>query len=133
MRPMRELVFNLAPPILSKRDPATGELRKREFGQWGIPAFLLLAKLRFLRGTAFDVFGRTQERRAERALIAQYKSNVDQTLSVIASTRDAGHYEAAVKLAELPESIRGYGHVQERSIEAPPSGRRAFRNRSSAG
>jgi len=113
-----KLVFNLAPPILSRRDAATGEPRKREFGQWIIPAFRLLAKLKFLRGTAFDVFGRTQERRLERALLAQYKANIDQALAVIASSRDAGHYEAAVKLAELPEAIRGYGHVRARSVEA---------------
>lgn len=113
-----KLVFNLAPPILSQRDSVTGEPRKREFGQWILPAFRLLAGLRFLRGTAFDVFGRTQERRMERALIAQYKSNIEQALAVIAGTRDAGHYEAAVKLAELPESIRGYGHVRARSVEA---------------
>jgi len=113
-----KLVFNLAPPIVSKRDPATGEPRKHEFGQWVIPAFRLLAKLRFLRGTAFDVFGRTQERRMDRALIAQYESNLELALSAIASMRDAGHYEVAVKLAQLPESIRGYGHVRARSIEA---------------
>ncbi len=112
-----KLVFNLAPPVLSKRDPATGEPRKREFGQWVIPAFRLLAKLRFLRGTALDVFGHTQERRTERALIAQYKSNVDQALSVIASSRDAGHYDTALELAELPETIRGYGHVRARGIQ----------------
>lgn len=113
-----KLVFNLAPPILSRRDPATGEPRKREFGQWVIPAFRLLARLRFLRGTAFDVFGRTRERRMERALISQYRSNIDQALAVIASTRDAGHYDTAVELAGLPESIRGYGHVRARSVEA---------------
>ncbi len=112
-----KLVFNLAPPVLSKRDPATGEPKKREFGQWVIPAFRLLAKLRFLRGTALDVFGHTQERRTERALIAQYKSNVDQALSVIASSRDAGHYDTALELAELPETIRGYGHVRARGIQ----------------
>ncbi len=113
-----KLVFNLAPPILSKRDSATGEPKKREFGQWVIPAFRILAKLRFLRGTTFDVFGRTEERRTERALIVQYKSMIDQALSVIASTRDAGHYDAAVKLAKLPDGIRGYGHVRARGIAA---------------
>ena len=113
-----KLVFNLAPPLLTKRDPATGEPKKREFGQWVIPAFRLLAKLQFLRGTPFDVFGHTEERRRERALIAQYRSNIEQALSVIATTRGGEHYGTAVKLAELPEGIRGYGHVRARGIEA---------------
>jgi indolepyruvate ferredoxin oxidoreductase len=121
-----KLVFNLAPPILSKRNSETGEPKKREFGQWVIPAFRILAKLRFLRGTAFDLFGRTEERRMERDLIVQYRSNLDQALSAIASTRDANQYATALKLAEVPESIRGYGHVRARSIQAAKQEERAL-------
>jgi indolepyruvate ferredoxin oxidoreductase len=61
--------FHLAPPLLARRDPTTGLPRKMSFGPWLLPAFRLLARLKFLRGTAFDPFGRTQERRTERKLI----------------------------------------------------------------
>ena len=61
-----ELRFHLAPPLLADRDPATGHLKKRVYGKWMLTAFGLLAKLRGLRGTPFDIFGRTAERRAER-------------------------------------------------------------------
>ena len=112
-----KLVFNLAPPWLSKRDPATGEPKKREFGAWIVPVFRVLAKLRFLRGTAFDVFGYSAERRADRSLITQYEENIKTTLSVLEVTNDAAHHAAAVALASLPEQIRGYGHVRAKSIE----------------
>ncbi len=112
-----KLVFNLAPPIFSKRDPATGEPRKSEFGAWIIPVFRVLAKLRFVRGTAFDVFGYTEERRIERSLISRYEENIDQALASLEVTKDASHHDAAVALASLPEQIRGYGHVRARSIE----------------
>jgi indolepyruvate ferredoxin oxidoreductase len=112
-----KLVFNLAPPLLSRRDPTSGELKKREFGAWIVPAFRVLAKLRFLRGTAFDVFGYTAERRMERSLIAQYEQNVGTVLAALESTKDASHYDSAVALASLPEHIRGYGHVRERHVE----------------
>jgi len=112
-----KLVFNLAPPLLSRRDPSTGELRKREFGAWIVPVFRVLAKLRFLRGTALDVFGYTEERRWERSLIAQYEKNINTALSVLEMTGDASHHTAAVGLASLPEHFRGYGHVRERHVE----------------
>ena len=113
-----KLVFNLAPPLLSKRDPATGEPQKREFGAWVLPLFRLLARLRGLRGTALDIFGYTQERRTERALIGAFESHIAQALQALQSSHDAARYEAAVALASLPEQIRGYGHVRARGIEA---------------
>ena len=70
-----KLHFHLAPPLFSKRDPVTGELRKSEYGGWVFGAFKVLAKLRGLRGTAFDIFGYTQERRMERQLIADYEAD----------------------------------------------------------
>ena len=69
-----KLTFNLAPPIFNRRDPKTGYLVKREFGSWMMTVFKLLTKLKFLRGTAFDIFGATQERRMERALITKYEA-----------------------------------------------------------
>nr|WP_269475706.1 indolepyruvate ferredoxin oxidoreductase family protein [Variovorax sp. SRS16] len=110
------LVFHLAPPLLSRRD-AKGELKKREFGPWVIPVFRILAKLRFLRGTAFDVFGYTAERRMERSLIRRYEDSIDAILLALERSRDASQHDAAVALASLPEQIRGYGHVRARSLE----------------
>ncbi|WP_423458935.1 indolepyruvate ferredoxin oxidoreductase family protein [Ottowia sp. VDI28] len=112
-----KLVFSLAPPLLSRRDASTGQLRKREFGAWVIPVFHVLTKLRFLRGTAFDMFGYTNERRMERSLITQYETNVGIALSVLETTKELSHHDCAVALASLPEHIRGYGHVRERHIE----------------
>ena len=73
-----ELRFHLAPPLLADRDPATGHLKKRVYGPWMLGAFRALARLRRLRGTAFDPFGRTAERRTERRLIAEYETILDE-------------------------------------------------------
>jgi indolepyruvate ferredoxin oxidoreductase len=72
-----KLRFHLAPPTLNQPDAQTGEARKSAYGPWMLPAFRVLAKLRRLRGTPLDVFGRTEERRKERALIGQYEALVD--------------------------------------------------------
>jgi indolepyruvate ferredoxin oxidoreductase len=106
------LHFNLAPPLFSKRD-ADGHLIKREYGPWVQTAFGLLAKLRFLRGTALDVFGYTAERRMERRLIADYARTLDELLAGL----DAGNLALAVEIASIPEQIRGYGHVKEAHLK----------------
>ena len=106
------LNFHLAPPLFARRDPETGRLVKRAFGPWVLPAFRLLAALRGLRGTVFDVFGYTRERRAERALIADYERLADELAAGLAPANHA----LACDLAALPERIRGYGHVKERAI-----------------
>lgn len=103
-----EVRFHLAPPLFAKRD-AEGRLQKKEYGPWMFKAFGLLAKLRFLRGGPFDVFGRTEERRGERQLIADY----ERTLTQLLSSLDAGRLGLAVDIASIPEHIRGYGHVKE--------------------
>ncbi|MBS1215303.1 MAG: indolepyruvate ferredoxin oxidoreductase family protein [Proteobacteria bacterium] len=108
------LRFHLAPPILSKPDPATGEARKREFGPWMMKAFGVLAKLRFLRGTPFDVFGHTDERRLERQLIADYEKTVEELAAKL--TRE--NHATAVAIAAIPEEIRGFGHVKARHLAA---------------
>ncbi|HSV82749.1 MAG TPA: indolepyruvate ferredoxin oxidoreductase family protein [Ramlibacter sp.] len=112
-----KLVFNLAPPLLSRRDPVTGEPKKGEYGAWIIPVFRVLAKLRRLRGTAFDMFGYTEERRTERALITRYENVIETVLGVLETSHDPLHHDAAVGLASLPEQIRGYGHVRAKSME----------------
>jgi indolepyruvate ferredoxin oxidoreductase len=106
------LAFNLAPPLLARRDPATGVPRKIAFGPWILTAFRVLARLKRLRGTAFDPFGYTAERRTERRLIAEYETLVAE---VLARLDDANH-AAAVELAALPLRIRGFGHVKARAL-----------------
>ncbi|MCW3477122.1 indolepyruvate ferredoxin oxidoreductase family protein [Limobrevibacterium gyesilva] len=106
------LEFHLAPPLLAKRDPRTGHLQKRSFGPWMMTCFRALAKLRFLRGTRLDPFGRTDERRAERALIGDYEALVEELLQKLKPET----LSTAVALASLPEKIRGFGHVKERAI-----------------
>ena len=109
-----KLTFNLAPPLFSQRDPDTGHLIKREYGAWMLHAFRLLAKLKGLRGTAFDIFGRTEERRTERQLIVDYMATVERLLSELTPDNHA----LAVEIARIPEKIRGYGHVKERHLKA---------------
>ena len=106
------LTFHLAPPLLSRPDPVTGERRKRAFGPWMWPVLGLVAKMRFLRGTAFDPFGRTAERRTERRLIEAYFETVDELLTGLRFENIA----LAVEIASIPARIRGYGHVKERNV-----------------
>lgn len=103
--------FYLAPPLFARRD-AEGHLIKRRYGGWMRHAFKLLAKLRFLRGTAFDPFGWTAERRKERALIERYRATVEELLAGLSPER----LPLAVEIASLPERIRGFGHVKERHL-----------------
>jgi indolepyruvate ferredoxin oxidoreductase len=106
------LKYHLAPPLFARRDPRTGHLLKRTYGAWMLPAFRLLARLKFLRGSALDPFGRTEERRTERALIGEY----EQLLENIVSRLAAHNHAAAVALAGASLNIRGYGHVKERQL-----------------
>lgn len=106
------LSVHLAPPLLARRDPVTGRPRKIAFGGYVFGVFRLLAKLKWLRGTALDPFGRTAERRTERRLIGAYETLVD---SILESLTPANH-AAAVQLAGYPDQIRGFGHVKEANI-----------------
>jgi indolepyruvate ferredoxin oxidoreductase len=109
-----KLTFHLAPPLTNAPDAKTGEAKKSTYGPWMMRAFRVLAKLKGLRGTAFDVFGRTAERRMERQLITDYEALIDELLPRLAPHNDA----IAVELASIPEHIRGYGHVKERHLKA---------------
>jgi indolepyruvate ferredoxin oxidoreductase len=104
--------YHLAPPLLARRDPATGVPRKIRFGSWIGPMFALLAPLRVLRGTAFDPFGRSAERRTERTLICEYTALIDELVAALGPD----NHGLAVQLASIPEDIRGYGHVKQRSL-----------------
>ncbi len=106
------LKFHLAAPLLARRDKVTGHLQKKEYGGWIIHAFRLLARLKFLRGTAFDPFGYAAERKAERKLIDDYLAMIEQHIA----TAKGSQIPILARLARLPEMIRGYGHIKEHSI-----------------
>ena len=115
--------FHLAPPLLARHDPATGEPRKMSFCPWMLTVFRLLAKLKFLRGTAFDLFGYTEDRRTERRLIADY----EYLLGEICEFLTPGNHRFAVGLAAIPEKIRGYGPVKQRHLAAAKAEEAALR------
>ncbi len=102
-----QLRFHLAPPLFARKDEQ-GRLLKKEYGPWMFKAFGLLAKLKFLRGGRFDVFGRTEERRMERKLISDYEATVQVLLDGLDD-----RLALAVEIASIPEHIRGFGHVKE--------------------
>jgi indolepyruvate ferredoxin oxidoreductase len=106
------LRYYLAPPAFARRD-AQGRLQKRAFGPWMALAFRALAPMKRVRGTWLDVFGKTAERRMERQLAADYLALAEE----FSRSLDAGNRDAALALAGLPDAIRGYGHVKEKSVE----------------
>ena len=108
-----QLHYHLAPPLLAPKNER-GELLKRRFGPAMGRVFRVLARLKGLRGTPFDPFGRTAERREERALIEDYQACVTELLAGLQPERHA----LAVQIARLPEQIRGYGHVKARHLAA---------------
>lgn len=114
--------IHLAPPIFARRDAETGLLQKREYGSWVLVAMRVLARLKWLRGTKFDPFGRTAERRAERALIDQY----EQTMKMVVEKLRPDNLAEAAALAMLPEKIRGYGHVKEAAMAVAAAKRSAL-------
>ena len=108
-----KLNYHLAPPLMAKTNDK-GELQKQKFGPWMFTAFKLLARLKGLRGTPLDVFGRTAERHMERELIVEYKASIEQVLQTLA----AENHALAVDIARLPDMVKGYGHVKERHVQA---------------
>jgi indolepyruvate ferredoxin oxidoreductase len=106
-----KLNYHLAPPMIAKTNDK-GELQKQKFGPWMLTAFSLLARFKGLRGSALDPFGRTEERKMERALITEYESSIGEILQSL----DAGNHAAAVDVARIPELIKGYGHVKARHL-----------------
>ena len=106
------LRFHLAPPLLAKRDPHTGKPIKREFGGWMLPLFRVLARFKNLRGSALDIFGYSAERKMERDLITAYEDDIEQLLD---ETRP-DNLDTAIEIADLPQQVRGFGHVKQASI-----------------
>ncbi len=109
-----QLSFHMAPPIFSKRDKLTGHLRKRRFGSWMMRVFSILARLKILRGSAFDVFGFSAERREERSLVGEFESLLVQ----LSDTLSERSLPLAIEIASLPMDIRGYGHVKAAATQA---------------
>jgi len=108
-----KVFYHLAPPLLAKRNEK-GQLIKQKMSPYMLLVFKVLSQLKFLRGTAFDVFGRTEERETERALIQEYKDAIEELLVSL----NAQNHALAVNVAKVPEQIKGFGHVKERHIEA---------------
>jgi indolepyruvate ferredoxin oxidoreductase len=108
-----KLRVHLAPPLIAQKNDK-GELVKKAYGPFMFTAFGWLAKLKGLRGTALDVFGYSEERRTERALIGQYRACIEGLLEDL----DAGNLALAVEIARVPEQIKGYGHVKDRHLAA---------------
>ncbi|MFI4888778.1 MAG: indolepyruvate ferredoxin oxidoreductase family protein, partial [Burkholderiales bacterium] len=104
-----KLTYHLAPPLTNKPDPHTGRVKKSTYGPWMMNAFRMLARFKGLRGTAFDIFGRTAERKMERKLLADYETLLDELLAKLSPANHA----LAVSIASMPEHIRGYGHVKD--------------------
>ncbi|MEL6477966.1 MAG: indolepyruvate ferredoxin oxidoreductase family protein [Pseudomonadota bacterium] len=122
-----KVTFHLAPPILGKKDKE-GRPVKTEFGPWMAVAFRVLARFKFLRGTPFDPFGRTEERRMERRMIADYEALAEELLAAPEAMRPV-----AIELARLPLKIRGFGHVKERNAKAAAEERAALLTQLRAG
>jgi indolepyruvate ferredoxin oxidoreductase len=108
------LTFHLAPPLLARPDPRTGRPKKIKLGGWMRPVFKALSWGKALRGTPFDPFGRQHERREERRLIAEY----EQTVETLIAGLTAANHPLAVRIAELPLRVRGYGPVKAQAIAA---------------
>ncbi|MDD2808369.1 indolepyruvate ferredoxin oxidoreductase family protein [Rhodoferax sp.] len=115
-----QLHFHLAPPLLGKTN-AQGEPVKQRFGPWTLTAFKLLARLKGLRGTALDVFGRSEERRQERAWLERYQAALQEIYNILDSSPygiSVSSYQIALDLATIPQDIRGFGHVKLRHMQA---------------
>jgi indolepyruvate ferredoxin oxidoreductase len=106
------LSFHLAPPLLARPDPATGRIRKYRYGPWMMQVFRWLRRLKGLRGTIFDPFGQTAERKMERQLLTDYEADIELVLSHLTPATLAW----AIELARVPEAIRGFGHVKAASV-----------------
>jgi indolepyruvate ferredoxin oxidoreductase len=105
--------FNLAPPFLARGVDALGRPGKRAFGPWMMTAFRILAKMKGLRGTAFDLFGQTADRKLERDLIAGYEKDVATVLGLLSPVT----LDTAIEILSLPDRIRGYGPVKEKAVQ----------------
>ncbi|MBV1898130.1 MAG: indolepyruvate ferredoxin oxidoreductase family protein [Cycloclasticus sp.] len=108
-----KIKFHMAPPLISKRDPITGQLKKREFGGWMLSALKVASKFKGLRHTPLNPFGYSAERKEDKALLKQYKAVLNQIITGLTEENK----EVALEMARVPEFVRGYGHVRTESVE----------------
>src|SRR6266478_3780867 len=123
------LFVHLAPPLLARRDKVTGEPKKITFGPWIFLLFRLVAKFKFLRGTPFDPFGYSTERKVERSLVRDSEAMLEEVLARL----NRGTHPIAVGLAAIPEKIRGFGHVKARHLKAAKADEAALLDQLRAG
>src|SRR5262249_38479288 len=116
--------FHMAPPLLAKPGK-DGRVAKMEMGPWMMSALKVMARLKFLRGSWVDVFSRTEERRMERSLIGEYEALIDELLGSLSAEK----LDIAVRLASLPEKIRGYGHVKLANVATARAQQRELMDR----
>jgi indolepyruvate ferredoxin oxidoreductase len=109
---VKRVELNLAPPLLAKTDPTTGQPRKMAFGPWMLSAMRLLRHGKVLRGTPLDIFGRTEERRTERALPGEFRAGIEGWLASLTP----GSYARAAEWAEAWAGVKGYGHIKQRNL-----------------
>ena len=114
--------IHLSPPLFARRDPVSGLPRKYAFGPWIFKAFAVLARFKGLRGTRLDPFGYSAERRLERQLITQYEQDMHFAIERLSSD----NADTVLALANLPDDIRGFGHVKHRHIVATETRRQAL-------
>jgi indolepyruvate ferredoxin oxidoreductase len=118
----RELRLNLAPPLWARTDPTTGQPRKSEYGPWVFPLLSVLARFKRLRGTIFDPFGYTTERRAERALVNDYEQRIEALLPALRPVQ----LPLALRIAEVADTVRGFGPVKEKKMSQATEAWRAL-------
>ena len=104
----------MAPPLISKRDPISGHLKKREFGGWMLSALKMASLFKGMRSSPLNPFGYSQERKEDKAMLDQYEGVLNQIIDGLSENNK----EAALEMARVPEFIRGYGHVRTQNIES---------------
>jgi len=109
----RDVKIHLAPPMIAKRDLITGEPRKMAFGPWVLKAFPILSTMKFLRGTPFDLFGKTLERQRERKWLADYEI----LMAEVKDNLTLANLDRAIALLSVPQEIKGFGHVREKAMQ----------------
>ncbi|HEX5420518.1 MAG TPA: indolepyruvate ferredoxin oxidoreductase family protein [Gammaproteobacteria bacterium] len=107
-----KLRFHLSPPLVARLDPSTGRPKKYAFGAWMLPLLRLLSQMKHLRGGRFDIFGYTKERRMERRLIEDY----ERLLDFLVNELDRSRYSLALRLAALPDAVRGFGPIKQQAV-----------------
>lgn len=104
------LNFHLAPPMLARRDPETGQLIKRRYGPWMLKAMKVLANFKVVRGTSLDVFKNSTDRKLDRQWISDYEA----MLAHVLNSLNQNNLQTAIELAALPEQLRGFGHIRHK-------------------